>query len=440
MLAEVAEGAEVAETLFGVSEVQAVLILFGAVGLVITLGLLLLVLSSFLVICKPNEIVVISGRRTRLPDGTVVGYKVLHGGRSLRIPGIETIHRMDTRLMPVTVEVHEAYSRGGIALTVQAIANIKVTSSPSLVRNAVERCLSMSQQQIATVAQQTLEGVLREVVAELTPEEVNEDRLKFAETLVKHATDDLEKLGLDLDVLKIQNVTDQRGYLANLGRAQIARIVRDAENAENAAKQALGEAQSRARQRSEVAQKEAESLVLTRRNSMRATLATLEGEVRSVELEADVAAQAARAEAEQELQQLRAEQERLRLDVEMFLPAEAARLASEADARGSAAPLAENGRASAEALSLVATAWQSAGAEGRDLYVLQNLKSLVEAAVSRVSKTQVNTTNVVDSGDGEAFRSAVAAYPAAVSAVVDETARAMGVDLSALLARKEVRR
>src|SRR5438132_609412 len=82
--------------------------------------------------------------------------------------------------------------------------------------------LGMPEHQVQTVAKQTLEGVLREVLSQLTPEEVNEDRLKFAETLMRNAKDDFDKLGLELDVLKVQHVADDQKYLANLGRAQIA--------------------------------------------------------------------------------------------------------------------------------------------------------------------------------------------------------------------------
>ena len=84
---------------------------------------------------------------------------------------------------------------------VHAIANVKISSQPGLARNAIERSLNMTPRQIGAVAQQTLEGVLREVVAELTPEEVNEDRLKFAGTLIRHAKDDFDKLGIELDAV-----------------------------------------------------------------------------------------------------------------------------------------------------------------------------------------------------------------------------------------------
>ena len=108
------------------------LVLIGAAGLVVLLGLFIAVLSRLLVICKPNEIVIMSGRRHQLADGTTVGYKVLHGGRGFRLPLLEQVNRMDMRLIPVQVEVQNAYSKGGIPLTVHAIANIKIASHPGL--------------------------------------------------------------------------------------------------------------------------------------------------------------------------------------------------------------------------------------------------------------------------------------------------------------------
>jgi flotillin len=404
-----------------------------AFGAVLALLGLFSVISRFLVICRPNEVVVISGRKNRLADGSTIGFKVLHGGRGFRIPILEEVNRVDMRLIPVQVEVQNAYSKGGIPLQVHAIANVKLSSDVALIRNAIERVLTMSPQAIGTIAQQTLEGVLREVVAELTPEEVNEDRLKFADTLIKHAKDDFDKLGLELDVLKVQSVSDDGGYLNNLGRARIARMIRDAQNAENAANQSIAEAQANARQRAESAQKQAEAAVLTKRNELRAELANLEAEAKSIENEAEVAAQTARSEAEQELQSLRTEVERLRLECDVFLPAEAQRLGLEAQARGDAAPLIERGRASAEALALVAAAWRGAGADGRDLYVLQHLKELVDASVRRVAGTKIEELAVVDGGNGESFTAAVASFPAAVAEVLQKTGVTIGVDIARLL-------
>ena len=85
---------------------------------------------------------VISGRSQRLPDGSSVGYKVLHGGRGFRIPMLEEVNRMDMRLIPVQVEVQNAYSKGGIPLTGPRHREREGGQrSGSSIRNAIERLL-----------------------------------------------------------------------------------------------------------------------------------------------------------------------------------------------------------------------------------------------------------------------------------------------------------
>lgn len=405
----------------------------GAVLAVVGIWLLLFIFNQLLCICGPNEILVISGRRHVLGDGSSVGYKVLHGGRGIRIPILEEINRMDTRIIPVMVEVRNAYSKGGIPLVVHAIANVKIATDPELVRNAIERLLNVPSSGIAMVARQTLEGVLREVVAELTPEEVNEDRLKFAGTLMRNAKDDFDKLGLELDVLKVQSVSDEQGYLKSLGRALIANMIRDAENAENRANQVIAEAEAEARQRADTAMKQAETTVLMQKNQLRTVLAQLEAEAKAIENEAAIAEQTARAEAEQELQLLRSELERRRLEVEVTIPAEAQRRAAEARARAEAAPALEAGKATAQALRLLAAQWGQAGALGRELYVLQHLDELVAHAAERVAKSHVGELSVVDGGDGQSYTQAVAMYPAAVARVMEAVGQVLGADMKKML-------
>jgi flotillin len=155
-------------------------------------GIFLIVwfLKSFLCICKPNEVVILSGRKRRTKDGQEVGYRVFTGGRAIRIPILETVKRMNVTTMPVRVEVHKAYSKGGTPLNIQAIANVKISSDPSVVGNAIERFLDHDRSEVVRVAQETLEGNLRGVVATLTPEQVNEDRLRFAERIASDVSRD----------------------------------------------------------------------------------------------------------------------------------------------------------------------------------------------------------------------------------------------------------
>ncbi len=404
-----------------------------AVAILLTLLVFMIVVTRFLYICPPSEIFIFSGRKHRLSDGSTVGFKVIHGGRAFRIPLLETVSKMDVRLFGVEVGVANAFSRGGIPLNVHAIANVKINTEGRHVTQAVERFLGMPQSQMQLIARQTLEGVLREVLSQLTPEEVNEDRLKFAETLMRNAKDDFDKLGLELDVLKVQHVADDQKYLANLGRAQIASMIRDAQNAENEAEQVVSQAQALARQRAESAQNQSEAMVLQKKNQFRGEIAKLEAEAKGIENEALVAAETARATAEQELQRVRAELAKLYLQVETVLPAEAQAKAQGARARGEAAPTIENGRATAEALGIVASAWASAGEHGREVYVLQQLDAIVGAAVDRVSQMEIDALEIVDGGDSESLSAVLGSFPRGVARVLEETGNAIGVDVRALL-------
>ena len=211
------------------------LIKAGMAGLFVAFLLLMLVflLRQFLLISRPNEALVFSGKKSRGPNGETLPYAIVkQGARGIRIPILHRVDRMDMRLLPVDIRIQNAYSAGNIPLHIHAIATVKIHSDDTFIRNAIERFLGRSLGEIQQVAQQTLEGAVREVVASLTPEEVNEDRLKFAENLIHAAEDDLHKLGLMLDTLKIQNVHDDTGYLDSLGRPRIAAVLRDAENAE----------------------------------------------------------------------------------------------------------------------------------------------------------------------------------------------------------------
>src|SRR5690606_10193954 len=148
--------------------------------------------------------------------------------------------------IPLDLTVQNAYSKGGIPLTVRAIANVKISSNETELNNAVERLLGKTRDEIQMIAKETLEGNLRGVLALLTPEEVNEDRLKFAKELVEEADNDLSALGLQLDVLKIQSVEDERGYLNAIGRQRTAHILSAAQVVEAEKEEAARVAKARA--------------------------------------------------------------------------------------------------------------------------------------------------------------------------------------------------
>jgi len=409
-------------------------IVLGAIGFALGVLILAGIYRRLLFIARPNEALIFTGSRSTTEDGSVRGYRVVRAGhRALRIPILHRIDRMDMTLIPIDIVVQNAYSRGNIPLQIHAIANVKVDSNPLFLPNAVERFLGRSVNEIRIVAQQTLEGALREVLAQLTPEEVNEDRLKFAEKLIHSAEDDLNKLGLALDTLKIQNVADDVQYLASLGRPKIAAAKRDAENAENIALQETTRVQAEAHRVAETARAQAETAILQKRNELRRVQAELEGGAQAVEREAEVAARTARAEAEQELQTIRAELEEKRLEADVVIPAEIDRQARKLLAIGSAAPTVEQGAAAVEVQRLMGEAWKAMGPEANEIYIIQHLEKIVGTVVKNLKTVQVGEVNVLDQGDGSALASYAATYPQMVAAVMRSLRESTGVDVPAIL-------
>ncbi len=410
------------------------IVVFVALGLAVSVLVLIGIVRSLLHIARPNQALVFSGKKYTRTDGTTLPYRVLtQGERAFRVPILERVDTIDMRLLPIDIVVQNAYSSGNIPLQIHAIANVKIVSDEKFIGNAIERFLGRGVGEIQRVAQQTLEGAVREVIATLTPEEVNEDRLAFAGKLANAAHDDFDKLGLQLDTLKIQTVSDETGYLDSLGRPQIAAALRDAENAENRARQSIAEAQAKARERAESAKADAEKNVLEKQNELRQVRAELEGNALAVEREAQAAAKTERAKAEKQLQSLRATLEQHRLQAEVVIPAEVHRQARAILAVGEAAPTKENGAAAVQVLDMMGAAWKAMGPRAKEIYVIQHLEELVGTVVQQLGQVSVLEVNVLDSGDGNGLASYAATYPQMVARVMSALAQSTGVDIPAIL-------
>ncbi|WP_436799324.1 flotillin family protein [Planktothrix agardhii] len=387
-------------------------------------------LNTFLQICKPNEILILSGRKRRNQDGQELGYRVIFGGRTMCIPILETVKTMDLRTMPVRVEIKNAYSKGGTPLNIQAIANVKISNDRKIVGNAIERFLERDRSEISRVAKETLEGNLRGVVGTLTPEQLNEDRLQFAESIAEDVSRDLSKLGLQLDTLKIQSVSDDVDYLNSIGRRQIALIVRDAEIAESNAMAEAEQTEADCRRQAEVAKTQAQTIVLQKGNELRKIKAELEQQARSEEERTTAAGEEARAKAEQLLQTVRAELERLRLESDEVLPADAQRQAQELRARGEAASLTENALAAATVTDLLNQVWQETGSDASELFNLQQIEMILREAAKVPNRVKLQNINVIDSGDGKSVAGVVNIYPEIFRQFLETVEHILGVKLS----------
>jgi flotillin len=410
-------------------------------AIVLVLALSALVVFAFLsvsvrrllYVSAPNEALVFAGRSRRVADREL-GYYIIRGGRAFRFPLLERVYKLDVTMFAIDVSVQAAYSKGGIPLNVVGVANFKVAGEEPLVNNAVERFLGRSRQDIMRIARETLEGNLRGVLSQLTPEQVNEDKVRFAQTLIEEAEHDMARMGLALDTLKIQNVSDDVGYLQSTGRMRGAVVRQGAAIAEAKAQADAAVQKATNTSSAETAKIDADLEIARQQYKKRIADATTKRAAMIAESEGQVTAEIAQVKAEIQRQGARALQVQRQLDADVVQPAEAERKAAEEAARGQASFLIEKGKAQASALHAMVEQYKKAGAGAREVLVLQKLLPFVDAISGAQRKLAVRkVTFVPQTSGGSSGGSGDWAGRAIVNA--EQLRAATGVDLAAIARR-----
>ena len=384
------------------------------------------ILRNLIYVCGPNEVLVFAGSTTQTTSGTR-GYRVIRGGRGMRIPLLETVDRLNLTNMIIDVAVSNAYARGGIPLSVSGVANIKIAAQSPHLDNAIERFTGKSRKEIIRIAKETLEGNLRGVLSQLTPEEVNEDKTRFAENLLEEADHDLAKLGLVLDTLKIQNVTDERGFLDSIGRIRSAEVIKNAtiSEAEAHARATIKDAMNLQRARMaeiENRRKELEAESLRKIRDAKTKAAALVAEEKG-----RIQSQVSRARADIKVQKARVEEKRQALEANLIEPSKAEMQASIATAKGDSAKIIEDGKATVAVLSEMIATWQAGGENARDIFLMQKLQSVMSSMVSSIESIEVDKITILPSSNGDDSTGANLAR------LNEEVRASVGVDIPALI-------
>lgn len=408
--------------------------IIGAVLLVAVIFALVTIIKNTYV-CPPSEVLIFSGRSWPLPPGAgdgqrrTVGFRVVRGGRAMRIPLIEVVDRMPLTNMAIELTVTNAFSRGGIPLKVQAVANVKIPSEEPLLHNAIERFLGYPRERFIAIAKDTLEGNLRGVIAELTPEEINQQKVIFQQKLVEEADRDLHRLGLTLDNLQIQNISDEVGYLSSVGRVRGALVTKNGRIGELRAWASAQVQKSQSAMQSEVAKLETELQIAQKEAERRIIEAKTQREAVIAEIRGKVSAQVAEARAQLLSWEARIEQTRRKLEADVVAEASATQKQQEQKAKAEAAAVVAQGRAAAEALLRLAEAYKASGGRARDAMLLQKLVPVFKELTSSMQPVRIERYTVLGgSGDGGA-----AGLGGALSGVVEQVRAATGLDLRQLL-------
>jgi len=169
----------------------------------------------------PHQAVIVYGLR---------GTRVIKGRGTFILPMIESSRDLSLELMSFDVAPkQDLYTKQGVAVSVEAVAQIKVKSDPESIQTAAEQFLTKSNQDREGLIRLVMEGHLRGIIGQLTVEEIVKEPEMVGDRMRSTCASDMNKMGLEVISFTIKEVRDQNEYIANMGRPDIARIKRDAE-------------------------------------------------------------------------------------------------------------------------------------------------------------------------------------------------------------------
>ncbi|MDQ3548009.1 MAG: SPFH domain-containing protein [Chloroflexota bacterium] len=278
----------------------------GVVFFLIVISALIAIVSRNIIKVPPSTVAIFSGRKRHLVDPdtgqkVTVGYRIIKGGSGVRIPILERVDYLSLNVITIPLRIASAYTKEGVPVSVDAVANVKIGSDDIAVGNAIERFLGMPPEQIKNVIFQTMEGHLRSILGTLTVEEINTDRQAFAQRMTAESAQDLERMGIDIDVLTVQQISDPNGYLDALGQSRTAEVKRDAEIGRAEADRDARTRSAAALQLASTAEARAEAEIASAQRDTRVAKATYEASVRAEEARAAQAGPLAEAESQRQV-------------------------------------------------------------------------------------------------------------------------------------------
>lgn len=259
-----------------------------AVALVVVIFILISVFVGRYVKVGPDEALIVSGRKKRLPNGQVVGFRIVKGGATFVWPILEKAKTISLRIMPLDLN-SSAYTSQGVQVSVDGVAQVKIDSTTEAIATAAEQFLSLKEEEIRRIATQTLEGHLRSIVGNLTVEEIMANRDAFAQKVQELAASDLANMGLKIISFTIREIADKNGYLESLGKAQIAKVQRDAVIGQAEAKRDADIKSAEAMQAGQTARYMAETKVAEANRDKEMKMAEYQASINEKKAEADLA-------------------------------------------------------------------------------------------------------------------------------------------------------
>src|SRR5260221_5069925 len=195
---------------------------WGVVGMgVLALLLLLSFLANLYRKAGPNEAIVVYG---------LGGTRVVKGHGTLVVHMVQNWRQLSLELMSFDVAPQQdLYTKQGVAVTVEAVAQIKVKSDQESILTAAEQFLTKTPDQRESLIRLVMEGHLRGIMGQLTVEEIVSQPEMVGDRMRSTCADDMNKMGLEVISFTIKEVRDKNEYITNMGKPDVARIKRDAD-------------------------------------------------------------------------------------------------------------------------------------------------------------------------------------------------------------------
>jgi len=265
------------------------IVTIAAVVVVVVLFLLMILVFSRYTKVGPNQVLIVSGRKHTLEDGSQVGFRIVKGGGTFVLPIFEKVDLLSLELLTIDVQTPEVYTSKGVPVKVDGVAQIKVKGDDISIRTAAEQFLGKAQDEIRNIATQTLEGHLRAILGTMTVEEIYQNRDAFASKVQEVAAGDMANMGLGIVSFTIRDIRDTQGYLDALGKPRIAQVKRDAQIAQAEADRDAMIKSSQATQAGQEAKFAADSKIAEAQREYQTNVAGYQAVVNQKKAEADLA-------------------------------------------------------------------------------------------------------------------------------------------------------
>ena len=240
------------------------------------------ILASGYVKAPPDKAFIISGLR-KTP-------KVLVGKAGFKVPFLERKGELSLQLIQIDVQTSSAVPTADyININVDAVVNVKIDNDPEQINLAAQNFLNRDLNYIARVAEEVLEGSVREIVGKMTLRDMVNDRQKFSDYVREDAAPDLQKMGLSIVSFNVQTFSDDQGVIDNLGVDNVAQISKDATIAKSNAEKEMNVAKAKAMKESNDAKVAAELEIAKKAHELEVQKAELKKQADIKRAEADAA-------------------------------------------------------------------------------------------------------------------------------------------------------